>query len=303
MWKDLYDQGLLFVHQLFTQGHFKEFEQVKEEFGLTQLRYNSLKTAIPEQWKAELCELTKTCYLPSPPHTYDRCIGDQRGSLSQKVYKALQDDVMLLHSKYLKWRQDLGPEFNCGLVEFGSHHLRLYTITNVPKFRSFQYRLLQRAIITNVQLHAWGITDSPNCYYCNQQEETLMHLLYRCPTVKLFWEKILEQIVSTYVQSQFEINFTETNVIFNNIVSKRNHIGNFICLLGKQYIYRQRCLKNSLDHVAFKNYINQIQCIEKFIAISNNKVNQHSKKWQKGQSNMDLSIQQYCENYVTNIME
>ena len=46
-WGDCYKNGLLYVHQLFSDKMYKSFDQVNCELGLTKLRYNSLKSALP----------------------------------------------------------------------------------------------------------------------------------------------------------------------------------------------------------------------------------------------------------------
>ena len=51
MWNDVYKKGLLYVHQLFQNQEFKSHQQVWQEYGLTTLRYNSIKAAIPLEWK------------------------------------------------------------------------------------------------------------------------------------------------------------------------------------------------------------------------------------------------------------
>ena len=87
----------------------------------------------------------------------------------KKVYRFLSDDVMLIHSKYIKWRQEIGPDFCESLLDYGRMHQYGYTMTNVPKLRSFQYRLLQRGIITNIQLCRWGIVSNEKCSFCMEE--------------------------------------------------------------------------------------------------------------------------------------
>ena len=71
-WKDAYDQGLKYVYQLFTNKRLKTKEEVKEEFHISTLRYNSIITAIPKDWKEFFMEQMAITYLPIPPHNYDR---------------------------------------------------------------------------------------------------------------------------------------------------------------------------------------------------------------------------------------
>ena len=47
-WKDVYEKGLKYVYQLFQDKQFKNFECMHQEYGITVMRYNSLKAAIPE---------------------------------------------------------------------------------------------------------------------------------------------------------------------------------------------------------------------------------------------------------------
>ena len=50
-------------------------------------------------------------------------------------------------------------------------------------------------------------------------------------------------------------------------------------LIGKQYVYRQRCLKEPIQFQALKAQIFHIESIEKYIAIKNNRLRVHQKNW------------------------
>ena len=54
MWNDIYRHGLKYVYQLFELGQFKTDDQVWHEFRLSRLRFNSIKTAIPKEWRSTL---------------------------------------------------------------------------------------------------------------------------------------------------------------------------------------------------------------------------------------------------------
>ena len=109
MWNDVYQRGLKFVHQLFQEQEFKSSRQVKEEFGLTELRFNSLKVAIPKEWKDYFIENPKSTYYPLPPHNFDLLSTLYSKNLSKKVYEYIGSDFSLIHNKYVKWTQELGP--------------------------------------------------------------------------------------------------------------------------------------------------------------------------------------------------
>ena len=67
--------------------------------------------------------------------------------------------------------------------------------------------------------------------------------------------------------------------MFNHLIDKKNHVVNFLCLIVKQYIYRQRCLDKKLSWFECKGIISQVENIEKYIAIKNGKLNIHNRKW------------------------
>ena len=64
-----------------------------------------------------------------------------------------------------------------------------------------------------------------------------------------------------------QINFGTNTVIANLLVENPKNVKNFICLLLKQFMYRQRCLGLGLEYIV------------KYIATKNNRLLQHQKKW------------------------
>ena len=275
-WGDVMAKGLLYVFQLFEEGKFKSSQAVWEDFGLTQLRFNSLKAAIPKQWKEFFMNTPRSIFLPIRPCVLDYSLFVS--NFSQKVYRSLSDDILLVHHKYLKWRQELGPQYQDGLVDFGRSHRDIFKVTNVAKYRSFHYRLIQRALVTNVLLFKWGLAQSSDCYFCNQYVETIIHLFWECPTIQDMWQEMrvfLEQYFKV------ELNLTATNVIFNQVVERRMHVVNFIVLVIKQYVYKQRCLKLSICVPELIQNIKRVENIEKFIAVKNGKIDVHKRKWLK----------------------
>ena len=296
-WSDAYNKGLLYVHQLFIDEHYKSYELIKQQYGLTKLRYNSLKAALPKEWKVFFEENPAGTYLPLPPHNYDYCVNHKIKNLSQEVYKFLQDDVLLTHNKYLKWIQDLGSDFCEGIIDFGRLHIDMYKLTNVPKYRSFQYRLLQRALVTNNDLYKWGIVSSPTCYFCNNDKETILHMMCKCPIVRALWNDVKILIENTL---HISICLSDTNIILNKLTSPKNHVVNFICLVVKQYIYRQKCLKENLNIQNVKMLLQKIQNMERYIAIKNGHLQKHLKKWHPRDENVsqNSSLEDFLCEYM-----
>ena len=300
-WKDAYDKGLIYIYQLFDTKGYKPYEMIETDFGLSQIRYNSLKAAIPMDWKEYFTERSKYCFLPLYPTNYDMCIKSKGKGWSKIVYEYLRDDVMIIHNKYLKWLQDLGQDFCQGIVDFGKLHKEIYSLMNVPKYRSFQYRLLQRAIVTNVQLKKWNVVSSNLCYFCVREEETLNHLFFECQCVQDLWANVINYLEKEYPDVSRSLNFNIQNVILNRLIKGKGKIINFICLVTKQYIYRQRCQKGNLSFVALERHIKQMENVEKYIAIKNNRLNVHVKKWSGSLSQRDdyTTLAEYVERHIS----
>ena len=262
MWADVYKRGLRYVYQLFEKGTFKSSQQVWEEYGLTQLRHNSLKVSIPKEWITIFTTRSQQTFLPVPPHNYDIAIITEGIGLSRKIYKYISEDISSIQYKYVKWVQDIGPDFCENIEEFANLHMDIYRTTNVPKYRSFQYRLLQRGLVTNVHLHKWNMIPNSMCTYCQSEVETVCHLFVECPMVRTLWEKVLE-----YIQYKFEtkdrIEINAKNIICNKISPTSSDSIIFICLITKQYIYRQRCQKGNIHFNNLRTVLHQVENIEK----------------------------------------
>ena len=184
-----------------------------------------------------------------------------------------------MHNKHRKWSQEIGEEIGPDIFSFGKLHSDIYRITNIAKFRSFQYRLLQRGLVTNVNLYNWNIMPHPNCYYCNEEVETIIHLLIECNVVKTFWQEVFEWLKMKYKKTSEGLRNTTIDIIQNTVSCSITSIINFIILLAKFYIYRQKWIKGNLSIIAFKRYVQEFENVEMYIAIKNNNVNKHNRKW------------------------
>ena len=292
-WKDSIEKGLKYVHQLFEEQSFKSQEVIKQEFGLNSIRYNSLISAIPRHYKEHFFENSKYAYLPSRPHNYDTAVLIGKG-FSKVVYHRMTGDITLLHNKFLKWTQDLGVDIAPSLKHYAERLKDVFSITNIAKLRSFQYRLLQRGLVTNINLKQWNIIDSELCTFCHQAPESVMHLMIECSEVKSMWTQFY-----SYIQNRFgvqDICVNPRDRILNQIVKSRNSVVNFVCLLFKQFLYRQRCLKEVLDFKQFERYVKNIEHMEKFIAKKNNRLDTHQKKW-VGSAQETFSLRAFLFNY------
>ena len=303
MWADCYVKGLTYVHQLFEDQEFKSYDVVMDEFGLSKLRYNSLKVAVPKTWKTFFENTPKTCYHPIPPHTYDLAIHVYGSTFSRRVYDYMLDDAMIIHRKYIKWRTCLGASYDDSLLEFSNRFKHIYQCTNIAKYRSFQYRILQRAIVTNIHLEKWNILQTSNCTFCGQEPESLIHLFCTCPYIHDLWTQI-KGFLSEKCRGK-RIELSPTTIVMNSLTTPPRHIVNFICIIVKQYIYCQRCFKKSVTFNDVRSKILHVERVEKYIAMRNDKMHIHERKWgtyRSNEANVKNALQNYIHGYINQNM-
>jgi len=105
--------------------------------------------------------------------------------------------------------------------------------------------------------------DSPLCYFCRKELETLEHLFFYCPKVHAFWDEVAVMLNSQGItfESLFWI------------------LLNYIVLESKYFIYRTKLNKTSLSFKSLFERIKNMFQIEHFIATKNNKLEIHQNKW------------------------
>ena len=174
------------------------------------------------------------------------------------------------HNIETRWRDDLNDE-SFSLPE---NVQRVKMPSTSTKLQSFQYRLLMRAIVTNVNMKHWRMCDSDLCTFCEGSRENYFHLFYACPLVQPIIECVRE-LHQKMSGEDVELSFGD--IICNAVSSNPKSASNTVCLVAKQYVYRKRCQKLSLDVREFRREIEKCKSIEKYLAIKENNVHSRIK--------------------------
>ena len=270
-WKPQISRGLIYIKDLLSQNHWKSAICMNQSFGLTIMEYNQLLSAIPVSWK----KLIKSGEYPAESDGWYPKILEYK-SPSKVVYAALTDRPSRLMAKKRKWEEDLNVTIS--LRDFTNAIASIHKLSNVPKLRSFQYRIAQRSLVTNRQLAKWKLIDSSLCYYCGCHEETVKHLFVECEVAKQMWIQ-LEEKLFPQINDSSAFHFSVDTIIFNRPVEQWKNVKNFLVLLGKYYVYRQRCLKQTVSFEGLSGYMETIKNMEKFYATMNNSLHKFQKKW------------------------
>ena len=267
LWKESYKRDLRFVHQLYRNNRCIGFVEAWEKFGLTILQLNALLSAIPRRWKPGVTK----CYEYTPM-AYDTVIASAKPT--RKIYQNLVSLKITQRNKLDSWEKELSTPLTATV--FNRLCANIYLQTNSPKLRSFQYRLLQRALVLNTHLKIWGLTECSTCTFCSDEEETLRHLFCECQYIWPIWLEV-QNFIGMFTTA--DINLSPENILFNTITLGKKCIANTICLIVKQYIYKQRCLKKPVNWQDIKAVIWATENVERYIAIKNNNSIKHQKKW------------------------
>ena len=290
-WLKQFKRGLKYIEQLYEDGHFIGEEAAKENFDLSVMEFNGLKSSLN---KANWSSISQERYEPLI-HTFM-----YEKNMARKAYGLLLVNKQVKDDIRERWQKDLGSHLEDSFMQ--EAYITARKLTTIGKLRSFQYRLIRRALVLNTHLFRWKLKDSEMCYYCEDQPETIAHIFFECAEVACFWKNI-EGFVQSF-DPNVVLDLSLSNVIFNKIAPRRLHIINFLCIVFKQFIYRQRCLKLSLSKYAFINYVNEIKNSEKYYAVKSNKFNIHQKKWNINCTESKInnnSTDSFIEEYIKNM--
>lgn len=168
---NMIQHGILSVRNLLTDQGFMTVKQFIERYPQVNIMdYLSLVHAIPNEWKKWIRDNFLYREDISP-----KCdLAEVMPSIVSTVYRSLHTNVYLLENKWQKWEIWLNIEIWPN--DFLKWVNAIWSITYNSKLRTFQYRLLNHAIVTNVNLKLWKIVQFDSCTFCKNEAETIIHL-------------------------------------------------------------------------------------------------------------------------------
>ena len=158
--------------------------------------------------------------------------------------------------------------------------LLLWIITINSYQRNFQYKILHNILYLNKKLYILGKIDSPLCFICHSNDNTVAHLFWECVRVIQLWSQL-----RTFFSTDLNLPLlTPQTAIFGFLVETDKcifKITNHLLLIFKMYIYKSR-EKGSVDISSLINEIRKIETLEKNTATNDTKkLVIYNKKWEK----------------------
>ena len=180
-----------------------------------------------------------------------------------------------LNELYVKWSNDC-VDFD--FDRYAQAYVKLYAYSNQLNLRSFQFRLLHKALVLNDKLFRWKIKSNNYCTFCNVNvKENVRHFFWECEKVQKVYSWTKEICVKIYPEEQCHISYD--SIILNDIKENANHIFNLIFLLAKHYVYVQRCKNEVLNKTQLQSKVFMYKRLEYYTALKAQKVMQHFAKW------------------------
>ena len=137
-------------------------------------------------------------------------------------------------------------------------------VTLDTNLRMFQYKLLNNVLYLNNMLFRFKKVDSPLCSYCNEEEETPLHLFHSCLKTKKLWNK-LRQYFSKFINTRHSTLQSSILGIFDN--NQHSQLINHVLLIFNFFIYSARNTKQlHIDNLMIT--IKKIKEIEKEVTSS-----------------------------------
>lgn len=118
------------------------------------------------------------------------CMKEQTGGVITQIYKILGTEQELEVPPYIiRWEQELGSQCNKTVID---KILRLahYLAVDIRRTES-HYKCLARWYATPDRVSKMDKTKSNTCWRGCSTPGTMAHIWWECPTIKIFWKKIL----------------------------------------------------------------------------------------------------------------
>ena len=231
--------------------------------------------ALPSQWRKQLI-FTKERNLAVESDETQLWIDAKFIKISKLTQKAIYSELVSKITSIptaQKRFSALYPDYN---FEWNRIYEIPFKVTTNSKARQFQYRILNRILYTNKLLYKMKITDTFKCTFCNEEDETIQHLLFSCKYTELFWKEIIKWL------KRFQIllnSFVETSILFGILKHKHFKLINHLIIIGKQVIYTCRYRKIIPNFQLFLSNIRRITEIEINIAQRRGALDNYYMKW------------------------
>ena len=235
--------------------------------------------SLPSDWKTIIRSSVCTNEIKPIPCTPYIKLNCGSVPISDVTSKQIYDSFLRKKQIPPTAQQKLTDKYSETFINWEKVYSLPFRTTLDSKLREFQYKILNNIVFTNDKLFRFGLSQSPNCTFCNEEPESIEHLLSRCKVSSEFWKEVLSWLKDNNIIIE---SLNEIGLFLGNFEKTEDFlIINHILLLGKYYIYVRKCHGSLPSLRGFIARIRRVYNIELHIARERNKLTTHFKKWEK----------------------
>ena len=130
-------------------------------------------------------------------------------------------------------------------------------------------------LVTNVDLYQWQVKENTSCTFCQQTEESIVHVLFECENSKIIWnaiQKICEE-------NNIKYNDNLEDKILYEVVENTNSIIDLVCVMTKQLIYYWKCQGKMPSLILWKRELILLYDVELYNARNLGILKKFKNKW------------------------
>jgi hypothetical protein len=247
------------------------------------MKYNSLKYAIPRDWREKLKNMeVDRDSIQASDNLYIE-IEKQWIPLNlltnKLVYWKMINKIKISHITKDKWETELNMQEGCWKSIFS-----IPLLIRDTKIRAFQYKLIMNLIPCNLYLYRISKHNTYTCNYC-PNIDNVTHFFCDCPNTKQFWLGLQNW---WNIMKNDHICLTKQMVLMGDITKTTGlEQLNATILLARWYIY---CEKLNLQEPFFYRFLTQLRYklkTEKTICLRNGNINKYTNMWEEIEEYID----------------
>ena len=267
-----YNKGIRNVIDVIDEnGLIYDFQTLKDRYNIhgTYLDYAQLINRIPRLWREIINENSRNIIMYRynvQINSYIFCLLRKRRGCRDVYDNIIPVNEILVPNKWLNEVGDISGE------EWKNINRNLTYIKDV-KLRDFQFKINNRILVTNTFLFKIKKKETNLCSYCNQEAESIIHLLFLCDTATHFWTNLKRWLEE---KANINLQIDLKNIIFS---SPSQVLLSYIITVAKYYIYKCKFYKKTLSLKGFEAFLKLKFLNEMYIAKVNNRLDKFLGKW------------------------
>ena len=267
--RSLHEKNINYINDLIKEnGLIHSHQSFQEQFGIciNFIEYGGLLNSIPQNWKIEINRSKKRLIRPNRDKYVEKIMKENKPS--KVFYKILlssnSEQPIEVQNK---WKEEI-PEIDKDL--WTNYFLLAKKSTTDTRIQYFQYKVLLRILTTNSKLFQYKMRANDLCTFCNEHQESIIHLLWECTYSQEVWKKSIDWILN---KTGIHIVLNRLNIIVG-IVEQKASI-NCLILWGKYYLFCCKCKEKKPKYEELK------EIIKKYIRIDQmGQKNNLQNKWE-----------------------